>query len=1076
LPDFEERNMTARRCLLAALTLAFCVRTVDSNAESKIWTLPADSEFQPARLKVPEGFSIEVVAPPPLVAHPTMACFDDRGRLFVAENAGVNLSAAELEEQLPNSVRMLEDTNGDGRFDKATLFADKMTFPMGGAWHDGALFVASPPNIWRLEDTTGDGVADKRDILVNKFGYSGNAASVHGCFAGPDGRIYWCDGRHGHEFRDKDGNVTSKRDGSYIFSCEPDGSDVRIHCGGGMDNPVEVDFTEEGEILGTVNIFYNRPRVDCLVHWLHGGAYPHYEKVLGEFQRTGDLLGPVHNFGHVAISGTMRYRSDSFGKEFQNNFFATFFNGGKVVRVELERKGASFSATQREFLAAEGNDFHPTDVLEDADGSILVVDTGGWFYRGCPTSQIARPEIPGAIYRIRRDDAKPIDDPRGLKIDWQKLSRPDLASLLDDDRPAVAKRAIDEVVRRREPTIGSRGQDLDKRSDRAKRNSIWAATRIGLEIEQRFRTGRPVPTSYREPAQVFSVVSRGLVDESQSVRQAACRSVATLPHPFATFPNVAVIGGSFVDTLIEIVKTDEPPVRREAAKALGRIGDASAIPSLLSALARDGGVDRTEEHTLIYALIEIGDAEATAAGLKLESAATIRGALIALDQMDSGRVTVDQVAPLLDSDDAALRRTAVEIVGRRADSASRVASQLGLWLSDDARVKARRDTLGQLVAGFAGDAAVASVVGRELSSPESSEETRRLLLKTLADQSSLPLHDSWVAPIEKQLVAKSPEDVELGLSVASAIQTDKFKTRFAEISADKSRSTLLRVAALEAASGRDARLSEPAFALLTGLLSGDATAAESARAAQLLGNASLTPAQLVDLAPHLSLAGPIQIRDLIRPFLRDRRPEVAVAFLDAMEEARSLLTLPVPLFSDVVKRYPDDLRGRANSLLDRVKAEEARQVEQVDRLLPLLRTGDADNGRKVFFGKKSKCATCHRVGKEGERIGPDLTTIGANRSAPDLLESIVLPSATIVRDYDPYSVVTTQGKVISGLIVRDTKEAIHIQPQTGEPVVIPRGQVESVTPATVSIMPKGLEQALSEKELADVVAFLKSLR
>ena len=154
--------MTARRCLLAALTLAFCVRTVDSNAESKIWTLPADSEFQPARLKVPEGFSIEVVAPPPLVAHPTMACFDDRGRLFVAENAGVNLSAAELEEQLPNSVRMLEDTNGDGRFDKATLFADKMTFPMGGAWHDGALFVASPPNIWRLEDTTGDGKYDVR--------------------------------------------------------------------------------------------------------------------------------------------------------------------------------------------------------------------------------------------------------------------------------------------------------------------------------------------------------------------------------------------------------------------------------------------------------------------------------------------------------------------------------------------------------------------------------------------------------------------------------------------------------------------------------------------------------------------------------------------------------------------------------------------------------------------------------------------------------------------------------------------------------------------------------------------------
>ncbi len=90
------------------------------------------------------------------------------------------------------------------------------------------------------------------------------------------------DGYHGHEFKDDDGKVTSKREGSYIFSCRPDGSDVQIHCGGGMDNPVEVDFTDSGDMLGTVNILYTRPRVDCLVHWLHGGAYPHRERVLQE--------------------------------------------------------------------------------------------------------------------------------------------------------------------------------------------------------------------------------------------------------------------------------------------------------------------------------------------------------------------------------------------------------------------------------------------------------------------------------------------------------------------------------------------------------------------------------------------------------------------------------------------------------------------------------------------------------------------------------------------------------------------------------------------------------------------------
>ena len=284
----------------------------DTAQTTRIAPLLSPSDFQPQEFTLPEGFSSQLIAGPPLVNHPTMGCFDDAGRLFVCDGAGVNMSAAELEEHLPNRIQMLEDQDGDGTFDKSTVFADKMTFPMVAAWHNGALYVASPPNIWRLEDTTGDGVADKRDIIVDSFGYTGNAASIHVCFFSPDGRMYWCDGYHGHEFKDDDGNVTSKRKGSYIFSCWPDGSDVRIHCGGGIDNPMEVDFTEKGDVIGTVNILYNRPRADCLVHWQYGGAYPHREAVLEALKVTGDVLGPIHNFGHVAVSGTTRYPVESW--------------------------------------------------------------------------------------------------------------------------------------------------------------------------------------------------------------------------------------------------------------------------------------------------------------------------------------------------------------------------------------------------------------------------------------------------------------------------------------------------------------------------------------------------------------------------------------------------------------------------------------------------------------------------------------------------------------------------------------------------------------------------------------------
>ena len=101
----------------------------------------------------------------------------------------------------PNSIKRLEDTDGDGRFDKATVFADKMTFPQGALWHDGALFTTAYPSVWRLEDADGDGVADRRTAIVGKFGSIGNAADLHGPQLGPDGMLYFGDGRNGHDIQ-----------------------------------------------------------------------------------------------------------------------------------------------------------------------------------------------------------------------------------------------------------------------------------------------------------------------------------------------------------------------------------------------------------------------------------------------------------------------------------------------------------------------------------------------------------------------------------------------------------------------------------------------------------------------------------------------------------------------------------------------------------------------------------------------------------------------------------------------------------------------------------------------------------
>ncbi|MFV1995277.1 MAG: PVC-type heme-binding CxxCH protein, partial [Verrucomicrobiales bacterium] len=270
-----------------------------------------DPEVDVPPMRLPRGLVAEVAAAPPLTRYPMMAEFDERGRLFVAEAAGVNLKAQELDEQTPNFIRLLVDSNGDGLFDKSTVFADKLTFPSGVLWHQGALWVTASPHIWRFEDSDDDGVADRREAIVSGFGYTGNAADLHGPFLHPNGRIFWAHGRKDLDVHDKEGNPIHKGIGARIWSCEPDGSDVQIYAGGGMDNPVEVCFTPEGELIGDVNLFYGRPRGDVLVHWQYGGAYPRYDRedVLAEFTRTGDLLPEFYNFGHVAVSGMTRYRT-----------------------------------------------------------------------------------------------------------------------------------------------------------------------------------------------------------------------------------------------------------------------------------------------------------------------------------------------------------------------------------------------------------------------------------------------------------------------------------------------------------------------------------------------------------------------------------------------------------------------------------------------------------------------------------------------------------------------------------------------------------------------------------------------
>jgi putative membrane-bound dehydrogenase-like protein len=1030
-------------------------------------------------IRVPDGFTIERVAGSPLVGHPMLANFDERGRLFIAESAGKNLRPAELETELPNFVRMLEDTDGDGTFDKSTIFADKMTLPMGALPYRGSVYVAAPPNIWRLQDTDDDGVADKREILVGKFGYNGNAASIHGPFLSPTGRIFWCDGRHGHEFRDDVGAVTSQKRGSGIFSMRPDGSDIRMFCGGGMDNPVEVDFMPTGEVIGSVNILYTKPRIDCLVHWQDGGVYPHQEASIAEFTQTGDLLGPITKFGHVAVSGMCRYRSSVLGDEYKDTIFTSIFNSGKLINSKIERSGGTFKTTETEFLSSDDPDFHPTDVLEDADGSLLLIDTGGWFRIGCPTSQIAKPDIAGAIYRIRRAGSKSVVDPRGREIDFAKLPLRELLALLDDDRPAIVEHAIEEVSLRWKSDLILAGNfgppSIGLLQERGQINLIWAlAKRL-----DRTRTG------------MLSSLVLGDVDGvTNNVRVAAATALA---DNFGEANADLIIGP---ELLIQFSNAKSAAFRRALARLMGvafkghgpltnyeltELGEKSSAQALLGRLAQDNELkdqeptDRQTEHAIILAAIRIADREGTLPLLAAPSPIVRRAALITLDQMEGGDLSREDVVALLDTDDEPLRKAALDVISRHEGWASETLTLLSGWLHELNLPAERASMIRGFLRTQTGDETVQKLVSDLLLDLKLPQASRLLLLEVVAESGLPELPASWVLRIPSNFSSPYPAVRHQAVRTVAAFDSDAFDDQLLKLAHDEQQSVDLRIDALAAGATRRTTAKDAELAFLLSQMTEDAAPLQKLAAARTAVSLPLSESQRHNLAKQLGTAGPLTVGILLQEFSSDLNTDLTKAVLSSLEKLPENLRLPKAELLALLESTPEPLRSDVQKFVDSRLSETSNEVALQKRQSQLT-AGDAARGREIFFGKITACSGCHTVAGQGGKVGPDLTKIGAIRKQRDLLEAIVFPSSSFARGYRTWSIVTDRGRVHSGLITRETTDSLMLRKSDLSEVRIPRGSIEGMSESTTSVMPNGLDHRLTNQDLSDLLEYMLSLK
>jgi putative heme-binding domain-containing protein len=138
----------------------------------------------------------------------------------------------------------------------------------------------------------------------------------------------------------------------------------------------------------------------------------------------------------------------------------------------------------------------------------------------------------------------------------------------------------------------------------------------------------------------------------------------------------------------------------------------------------------------------------------------------------------------------------------------------------------------------------------------------------------------------------------------------------------------------------------------------------------------------------------------------------------------------------------------------------------------LALTGDAGRGEALFWSSAANCGSCHKVGDRGTSIGPDLTTIGKQRSREDLLESVLEPSRRIEPQYAAYLAQTADGRAFTGLLVkRDAKEIVLRDGQNKE-IVLPAGSVEGLLPSRVSLMPEGQLAGLTAQDAADLLEYL----
>ncbi len=1020
---FPVPETTAKRSDVKPFSYVDVGREIPNYTPSKQWGVQGEpmnmmqEPLEPAEslkhVVTPKNFHVELfVSEPELQGKPICIAWDERGRLWVAETYDYPNELQPLGEGR-DRIRICEDTDGDWKADKFTVFADKLSIPTSIAFHNGGVIVQNATETLYLKDTNGDDVADERHQLLNGWALGDTHGGVSNFQYGLDNWIWAMQGYNTSEPVSPDGNAGGKQSQKFrmgFFRMRPDGSEVEF-IRSTNNNTWGLGLSEEGLVFGsTAN---GNPSVFMPI------PNRYYESVRGwspsltlssiadtnDFHPITDKVRQVDNHGgYTAGAGHSLYTAREYPREYWNR--VAFVNGptGHLVgSFVLKSKGSGFTSTSPFNLFASDDEWSAPIMSEvGPDGNVWVVDWYNYIIQHNPTPQgfdtgkgnayetKLRDKKHGRIYRVVYDDS-----PAKASPDLSKATPSELVNALKHSVMITRKHAQRLLVERGKADVAEELISLVQDT---------SVDEIGLNVGAIHA--------------LWTLHGLNQLDGSNS--KATEAAFAALSHPSAGVRRNAV----------QVLPPSQESVDALLASRIHRDSNPNARLAAVLALA-----DLPPSEASGAAAMDVLSSPVNLADRWMPDAATSAAAhssggfLRAFAKSESPSDRVTGVATLVAAHYA-----------RGGDTSDLDALVASLKDAEPSVIKAVVDGLAS---GWPADRQVK--VTPELESDlqlllERVEPGTRGVLVKLAIGWGAKRFKTYIDEIAKSLLARvDDEDNSDADRAEAASQLVDFTP-----SDDSTVGSLLEVLSPRTSP-----------ALTKSLLS----ALEKSRAESLGTKIVDRLGTMTPSAKSASLAVLL------------KRPASSMTLLRGAEAGKVSLSDLALDQKQALSSHPDrEIRELAKKLLESGGALPSADRQRVldDLMFVTTQKGDAKLGKEVF---KTQCAKCHIHSGEGIAIGPDLTGMAVHPKE-ELLVHILDPSRSVEGNFRVYTVLTADGLVLSGMLASESRTSLELIDTEGKKKAVLRDDIEELLASTKSVMPEGFEKSVKPEEFTNLLEFL----